>query len=572
MDNAALDMNYILSAIRRRIWYFLIPTVLISVAALAVAVYLPPVYRSEGTILIEAQGIPQDFVRTTVNSYIDQRLQTISQIVQSRSNLVSLLNQFNLYAKDREDDTTAELVDRMRENIFTETIAGVDPDTGKETVTVAYTVGFQGENPRQVREVANRLISLYLEENMKTRTEQAETTYKFLEERLAELEAEIKNTEAKLAEFKEEHLHTLPELMELNLNNLERTRDNIAARQELIKSLINRQVVLEEQLGVIEPNFSNTSTQTEVESLRNQYVALKATLSPNHPDVIRLKSQLESLGAVVDSEGALEEKNDELIIKRQQLATAESKYADKHPDVVRLRKEVAELEKSIDELGELQTIGVPGKDAKPTNPAYLDLSMQIRANKGDIEKEKLALDKLEEKYQEIEARVEATPRVEQQYLSLQRNYRQAQAKYSETLAKLQAANEGVELEEENIAEKMTLIDPPQTPEKPHKPNRMLIVLAGVILALMSGVGCGVLAEFLDQSVHSTKDVSQLAQAPMLAVIPRIRSREDRRKARMRTILLTSLAVGGLLALLAAVHFFMVPLDILVDYIINRFSV
>lgn len=571
MDNA-LDIEYILKAVRRRIWYFIVPFIVIGIVAVSVAVFLPPIYNSSGTILIEAQGIPADFVRSTVTSYIDQRLQTISQIVQSRTNLAKLLQEFNLYQDERDTKTVEELVQQMRENIITNSIEGIDPETGKETLTVAFVVGFQGENPRQVRDVANRLVSMYLEENLRTRTEQAETTYKFLEDRLVLLEKEIQTTEAKLAAFKESHLHTLPELMQLNLTNLERTRDAIDAKQEYLKSLINRQVVLEEQLGLTDPGvIDGSSTEKEIDNLRNQYVALKASLSENHPDVIRLRNQLQSMGAMVDSEGVISAKSEELTAKREELAQAEASYSEKHPDVVRLRKEVAKLEASIADLSEIKELGIPTEEKKPSNPAYLQLIMQINTNQGDIEKEKLALKDLEKKYEMFQQRLEATPRVEQEYLALQRNYNQAQSKYRETLAKLQAASEGVELEEENIAEKMTLIDPPQIPLSPNKPNRKLIALAGMVLAMLAGLGCGIAAEFLDQRVHSAKEVPQLANSPLLAVIPAIKTREDARRKRLRMALIIGLVLGGVIGGLAAAHFLVMPLEDLFSFVIDRFT-
>ena len=59
---------------------------------------LPPIYRSESTIVIEGQQIPEDFIKPTITEYVEERLQVIKQQVMSRSKLLEIINQFNLYS------------------------------------------------------------------------------------------------------------------------------------------------------------------------------------------------------------------------------------------------------------------------------------------------------------------------------------------------------------------------------------------------------------------------------------------------------------------------------------------
>ena len=100
---------------KRRKFHILIPAGLVLCLSILVAFLLPPVYRSSATILIEAQEIPQDFVRSTVTGYVEERLQTISQIVLSRSRMLEIIGQFNLYQDLKDRYTTEEIVEKMRE-------------------------------------------------------------------------------------------------------------------------------------------------------------------------------------------------------------------------------------------------------------------------------------------------------------------------------------------------------------------------------------------------------------------------------------------------------------------------
>lgn len=576
------DIRQFLEVVKRRKFQFIIPGLLVFLLAALISLILPPIYKSTGTILIEAQEIPQDLVRSTVTGYVEERLQAITQVVLSRASLIEVINRFGLYQDLKGRYSIEEIVEKMREDVTMEPImTEVDkPRSGKSSsAIIAFTLSYEGKNPRQVAQIANLFVSLYLGENLRNREEKTRTTYEFLEDQLARLREEIVIIEKKTAEFKKKHVLYLPELMQLNLQTMERLQRQIEAKEEQIKGLINRKIYLEGQLATVEPTIYAFSIdgkrvmtpREELEILRSRYLSLSATLSPQHPDVINLKKILEAVQAEVSGREDLRQMYRKLNNKEHQLTMISEKFSDKHPDVVKLKKEITLLKDEVSALSEKQTV-FKGEDEKPKNPSYINLQTQITSTQMDIETTRKERNLLKVKHEEYQKRVENTPQVEQEYLALQRDYSNAQAKYQETMSRLLIAREATGLEESRKAERFTLIDPPVVPEKPYKPNRLAILLIGMVLAIGCGIGFGSLSEYMDESVYRSDELAAISGLPVLAVIPYLETEEDRKKMMRKKWAWIISAAGFVIIGVAAVHFLYRPLDILWIQIIQRFSV
>ena len=566
------NIQYYWGVIKRRKFQIIIPAMLVFCLSVIIAFMLPSMYKSSGTILIQAQEIPQDLVRSTVTGYVEERLQMITQVVLSRAGLLEIINRFGLYEDLKGRYTTDEIVERMRESIELEPIQVevVNPQSGRAgSATIAFKLSYEGKDPSKVARVANVLVSLYLEQNLKNREEKARTTFEFLDTQLAKLRSEILHTEAQIAEFKNKYISELPELMELNLQTMERLEREIDAKKEQINTLTNRKIYLEGQLATVEPIMYAVSVEgkrvmtpkEELKSMRSQHLSLSATLSEQHPDVIALKKRLGALETELATREDLRERYRMLHDKETELALISKKFSDKHPDVIRLKKEVAQLRVDVQALSEKQTV-LKVEDEKPENPTYINLQSQIFSTQMEIDNVQKDIHLLEQKHEEYQRRVENTPQVEQQYRSLQRDYANAQAKYQETMNRLLVARESKGLEASRVAEKFTLIDPPVMPEKPDRPNRLAILLIGLVLAIGSGVGFGSMAEFMDQSVHQPDELAKISGYPVLAVIPYWETAQDIASRRQRRWALVGSIVGIIIAATAVVHYFYRPLDIL----------
>lgn len=571
MEEKPKDIRDYFDFIKRRRLHILIPFLCLFAVVSIIAFLLPSIYQSTTTILIEEQQIPDDFVRSTVTGFVEERINTITQQIMSRTKLLEIINQFNLYADLRDKLTTEEIVDKMRDDIKLETISAdvLNKATGRpSTATIAFTLSYEGKNPTTVQRVANVLASLYLEENLKTREERARTTTSFLEGELNTLKDTVADLEKKIADFKEKHIGELPELMQLNLQTEREMRRQIDEIDRQIRTLEDRKIYLEGQLATVKPDtplIDETGrrildSRERLKILTTEYITLSATLSEKHPDVINIKKQISDLEKAVDGKQSLQDRQKELEYKKSQLEKLEATYSDKYPDVISLKKETKVLEEEIAALSKSASLTqeIP---ITPENPAYINLMTQINSSTMEIESLRKQRGELKRRWHEYLKRLENGPQVEKEYLALSRDYENAQAKYRETMDKLMEARRAEELEESQGGEKFTIIDPAQFPERPYKPNRLAIILIGFILGIGSGVGYGSVAEYMDHSVRTADDLAVATGIPVLTTIPKIVTNGDKLKARRRRLLISAGSAASLVVLLVIFHFFVMDLDL-----------
>jgi len=306
MEEQTKELRDYIDAFRRRQKSILSVVGVIFVISVCTAMLWPPTYRSTATILIEEQEIPQDLVRSTITSFATQRIQTTSQTVMTRANLMQVIEKYGLYRKKRRFNTTEEILDSMRKDINVEMINAnvIDPRTGQPTqATIAFTLSYDGDNPEVTQKVASELTSLYLNENLKTREEKASETYDFLSAEADKLKTHIAELETQIADFKQKNAGRLPELLQLNMQLKERTESDLRDVENQLRALDDRKFYLEGQLAQINPLSPVVNDEgqqvadpvTRLKMLRSQYISAAAKYAPDHPDVVRLRREIEAL-------------------------------------------------------------------------------------------------------------------------------------------------------------------------------------------------------------------------------------------------------------------------------------
>lgn len=552
METHALDLGDYVIVLKRRRLQLLIPIAVVLLATVALAFGLPAIYRSTATILIEQQDIPQDLVRSTVTSYATERIQTISQRVMTRENLQKIVEKYNLFQKERESINLDDIITQMRQNIDIQMVSAdvTDPKSGRESkATIAFDLSFDSKDAEASKEVADELASLFLKENIRLRSQMAGETSAFLSEEANRLSAHIADLEAQLATFKEKNTGQLPQLMQLNMSMMDRTVSELESTELEISNLEQRKVGLEAQLAQLEPN-TGESPEGRLRVLQMAYLKASATYSPDHPDIINMRREIDSLKAQIgqsDNTSSLEQQ----ILKIQaNLAVAREKYSEDHPDVIALKKSLAALN---DDLVKLRNNGnqVVANSFQPDNPAYVSTKTQLESIKISLAAAQQKRERLKVKQADYESRIVQTPKVEQQGMALSREYDNAVQKYHETKQKLLEAQVAVQLENENKGERFSLIEPPFVPSSPYKPNRPGILLLGVVLSLVSGLGFAAVSEYLDQTVRGSRGVSLVMGSPPIVAVPYMEVAEAVPQARNRMMLvglivLTVLILGLLM--------------------------
>lgn len=555
--------DYLAAFKRRRAQIAAIFVVIFGIGAI-IALAWPPTYRSAATILIEEQQIPAELVQSTVTSYASQRIQTISQRVMTRNNLMDIITKFTLYQNERKRETTEEILGRMRDDIALDMISAevVDPRTGRPTAaTIAFSLAFQGENPEQVQKVANELTTLYLQENIKTRASKAQETLTFLSDEARRLNQQIADLEKKMAEFKAANAGSLPELQQLLREQINRAERDISDTDTAIRSLQDRQFYLQGQLGQLDPYGADvqTSPGARLKALRTEYATAVARYSADHPDVLRLKREIESMERETGQVNTRDALLDQVATLKTELASKRERYSAEHPDVVSLQRQIEALEADAASAPS----GTGGDTLRsPDNPAYVTLQAQLNSTDNEIQALRTKRANLEKSLTGYEQRLTAMPQVESEFRTLARDLENATTKYQEIKSKQMQAQVAQQLETESKGERFTLIDPPVMPEQPIKPNRPAIFFLSLVLALGAGLGYAALAESIDTTVRGAKGVLATLQVAPLAVIPYLATDSETAARRRYRRMLVLGAVGVVVLAVILVHFFVSPLDVL----------
>jgi uncharacterized protein involved in exopolysaccharide biosynthesis len=170
--------------------------------------------------------------------------------------------------------------------------------------------------------------------------------------------------------------------------------------------------------------------------------------------------------------------------------------------------------------------------------------------------------------------LEETPRIEQEYAALQRDYQNAHTKHMEVMNKLLEARIAEGMEEHQKSEKFTLIDPASYPEKPVSPNRMLIAAAGLLLGLATGIGTVLISDQMDHSIKDADDIDWITDLPVLGNISSMQNPDYVDHLKRRRWLIAAATCVSIFLFLVLVHFFYRDLWVLMAQLmrlLNRYS-
>jgi polysaccharide chain length determinant protein (PEP-CTERM system associated) len=488
----------------RRIWYFVIPFTVVLVAAILYAFSLPKMYRATTLVLVTPQKVPEAFVRPTVTSRIEDRLQSIGQEIMSRTRLEQVVSEFKLYSEEAKSLSQEEVIESMRKNIEVEL-------KGKEGF---FTISYIGKDPKIVTMVTNKLASLFIEENLKLREQQAQGTSDFLSVELNATRAKLEEQEGTITQFKRQFMAELPEQREANLKILEQLQLQYLKISDNLKAAQDRKVIIQKQISDMKMQMAlgrpsgNPENPIEEETLTTTPSDLPQLTLPRQK-ALSLEAQLNQA--------------------RDLLSDLKSKYTDKHPDIVRAEKYVAELEKKIEKMKSEDTgEDMKGKETEisssPLVASVKAMETQVVATEMEIKRLKEEDSKIKARIAQFESRIEKTPTRELAMSNLTRDYQNTRESYQSLLKKSQEAQQAENLERRQKGEQFKVIDPARIPEKPMQGKVLKILLFGLLLGTGSGFGMAFFREQMDRSFRDAEDLEATMEFKVLANIPRIQKK------------------------------------------------
>lgn len=513
-----IDPERYLDLIRRRHVPFLLALFVGWLAIWAASWILPARYKSTTLILVQEPSMPKNYVTPNVSDDLQDRLQSITQQILSRTRLLTIITKLHLYQDTKRKLTPEDQVTLMRKDIDIELVR----DSRTEEIS-AFRINFSARDPRIAQSVTAMLTDLFINENLRTRQQESEDTTNFIKDQLDSARSNLAAQEAKVRDFESQHEGELPSQQPTNLTILAGLQSQLQNEQDALNSARQQRAYFEALLGQYATPTSATHTTAEPLQTTSPTAALDQQL-----DVLQAK-----------------------------LANLKSRYTDRYPDVLATQDEITKVEAMRQEVlssSKNKATKGGGSAGAAAGTSVLSPLAQVRgqleANQLEIANREQTIASLKARINEYQGRLNAVPATQQQLADLTRGYDQSKQNYDDLLKKESESEMATSMEQMQQGERFIMLDPPSLPLKPDFPNRLKFCGLG----LAAGVGFGVLLvlalEFLDKRMYVEKEIRALLPVPVIAAIPEIRSTEDVKRERGKMVLGWSVAVVIILVIAA----------------------
>lgn len=476
--------------LRKHWWILPVCALGLGVTAVLAAMQLPKQYTSQTLVLVARPAVSEKVVERVVTEDFTQRLAAMKGKILSRSRLEPVIEKFNLYAADRPKIHMEDLIDRLRGAI---TITPLEAMPGIQYANLpgfSLTVTFN--DPQLAQQICTEVTSMFMEQDARDINDKAKTTTSFIDQQLGDAKAKLDDEDAKLAQFKRQHIGSLPEEDQRNLG----------------------------LLGSLNAELDSTNqamTRTQQDKGFNE----------------TLLSQQEASWKASQKGENHESLEDQLRARQEQLTVLLSRYTQEHPDVVKLKNEIEDLKRKIDEA---PSSGDAPKIRKTTEPPQLQ-QLRAKIQQGDQTFAELAKRqaKIQDQIRVMESHIEGSPMVEMQLKELTRNHQNALDFYNDLLKQRNIANMDSQLIHQQESEHLSVLDPPSLPTSPSFPKMVNFAGGGFGGGTLLGLVILYLLMAMDKTLHSEREVETYLKLPVLASVPVLESSAASPRLLRRTI-------------------------------------
>jgi polysaccharide chain length determinant protein (PEP-CTERM system associated) len=470
----AADVKRIL---RRYWWIPAFMTVTLGAIGLAASLVLPKKYTSSTLVLVEQPTVPKDLIKPVITDDLNQRMASMKAQIFSRSRLEAIINKFNLYPLERQTTHMEDLVEKLKSAVHVELIEPLAGSADREPPGFNVSVTF--DNPQLAQQICQEITSMFMEQNATERGRHSGKVTEFLTEQLDEAKAKLDEQDKRLAQFKAAHLVSMPDREQTNLALLTGMNAQLDATTQALTRAQQDKSLNETLLTNQETNWKaaqvgqqNPETQDqELAALQQQLSALTAKYTPEHPDVIKLKAQIEEL----------KRKMAEAPAPKPAPSAAQAALREP-PALQQLRSKIKQDEFTIADMSKRQ----------------VHIQDQIRALQGSLQ---------------------ASPVVEQQLKELTRSYQTASDIYNDLLKKRENSAMATDLEHQQQGENFRVLDAPSLPSTPSFPKKIVFVGGSLGAGLALSLGILYLLAVSDKAMYSERDVELCLKLPVLTTVP-----------------------------------------------------
>ncbi len=479
LGHRSLILDDYLSILKRRGWIVLIPLLILPILAYSFSYTIPPQFMSQTLVLIDSQKVPDTLVKPVIAQDLDSRLSSMKEQILSRSSIQPIVERYNLYG-DRKMSMD-DRIDLARKNIDIKTIT---PEIARGNGLPGFFISFKAGDPHTAQQVCTEITSLFVGENLRSRSDSAEGTVSFLKSQLTDAKRNLDEQDSKLAAFQRQYVGRLPGEEGTNGSMLTSLNTQLESANQALARMQQDKTFAESMLA---------------QQLASQTVPAASSTQPNAPISSATQEELQTL-----------------LTQRADLL---SHYTADYPDVVALDRRITELRRQIARAPAPPRPGSASTaPSRFDSPAVQQLRAQLQAANLGIEEKRREQAQIQSNIGQYQARIQSSPMVEQEFKQLTRDNQTAQQFYDDLLAKMNTSKMATDLEKRQQGEQFRMVDAANLPDAPFSPKRSVFLMGGIAAGLALGVLIVGLLEFKDTALRNERDVWAFTELPTLTMI------------------------------------------------------
>lgn len=530
-----LDVEDYVDILRRHKSWMAGPAFAALVLSVVVAFLWPDTYQSEATVQVIAPQVPERFVPSNVNSEMSQRINQMAQTVQSRANLINIIQSNGLYKSLLQRKPLEDVIEEMRSDIRISQVENLQ--LSNKAQYSAFRIAFQYSNRNLAQKVTQELVRGFIDENLRTLSGQSTATTEFLKDEWESAKKTLDDLENRLTQFRLQNSGRLPEQLQSNLTTLRTLEQQLSGINEAINRIGQEKLLLESQIHIY----------------RDQLQTL--TQGGDQPLTVAAKNQ------------RLVELEHEIVTQETNVSSLKERYKETHPDV-------KAAEAQLDMLRGRRDAFLKEEDDKKSDPAppktntsqikgvpqleaqIAGLLSQIQARNLELDERNKAQKQLVTMITQYNERIQSSPIMERTYNELTRDYALAKARYDELNEKKSQSEIATSLENRGQGERLQLLDPASLPETPVQPKRLAIVGSGAAIGLLIGIFIGAAREMKDTSIKNLKDARAYTNLSVLGTVPLLENDlVVRRKRRLVWAAWVASCMGGMALMALSMYYY-----------------
>lgn len=476
LGHRSLVLDDYISILKRRGWIVLIPLILLPILTVAYSYTISPQYLSQTLVLVEGQRVAEGIVKPVISADLDSRLSSMKEQILSRSSIQPIVDRYNLYADKKV--SMDDRIDIMRKNIEIKTISS---ETGHGGLP-GFFISFKSGDAHTAQQVCTEITSLFINENLRSRSDSAEGTVEFLKSQLSDAKRNLDEQDARLAAFQQQNFGRLPSEEASNSNMLASLSTQLESSNQALSRMQQDKAfaesLLSQQLGVQNAGAGTTGA------------AVEAVPNPAAEELQKLQ---------------------------EQRAIALTHYTADYPDIIALDRRIADLKHQVARTPTSRPTTAPAVPVRES-ASVQQLRAQIRSAEMGIEEKRREQGQIQSAIGNYQSRVMSSPAVEQQYKQLTRDNETARQFYDELRTKMSNAQMSTDLEKRQQGEQFRLMDAANLPEAPFSPKRSVFLIAGIVGGFVLGLVTILVLEFRDTSIRNERDVWAFLELPVLTNI------------------------------------------------------